>query len=724
MPDRRCCRRIAAAVITALAVGLVPAAQGKVLHSPDDLAPPDAPAHWLPPEPWIYNHWLPYDERRLYRLLHITRDDLWQQLRNDHHTLAQLAARHGWRSPQRLAAALVAPRNAGAVGRAELEQRAIRTITQGHLAQHLFFHSLHQFAIPSAAPDIFGVTDAAFRNLRRQELSPLAIGRLHGRSPGRIEGAAIAVLRERLRAGTTGGDISAAQARILLRRQLTQLPRWLDQARYNGPPLTHRGALVLKPRDYASNPAISHDGRYVAYEAYRQKLPVAVKLGEIAVLRADLDGGATDLISAVAPGGRDGADPISAYNPSISGDGAYVTYESSRGNQNFAKRYGRIGTLLCDLTHASTDVVDRPDVRTSESLSSYNPSVAAGGGRMIYEAVQGGRTVIVARDLPSGRERVVVAGARAGGARYADPYEPGISADGTRVVYTLASGRLGAPSTARSTVRVLDLRSGRTTVISRAGALAANPGMSADGRFVAYTAAAGAGQALLLRDVDGGTTVRLPAGSARPLDPAVSDRGAVVAYSSARGATSSIMAYTSATRTVSLVSRASGPAGGPGHGWSETPSISGDGRRIAFASDAPDLDPARRDGTRAIFVRDLAAGTTRAVSDVAAAYTGRPVTGATATAAAAPAGATVSIIDNAFQRGVQRPVVRVRAGATVRWRWQSRQSHGVLVREGPERFASAIRNHGSFAHRFSRPGTYRIVCPLHAPGMLMTVRVR
>jgi plastocyanin len=87
-------------------------------------------------------------------------------------------------------------------------------------------------------------------------------------------------------------------------------------------------------------------------------------------------------------------------------------------------------------------------------------------------------------------------------------------------------------------------------------------------------------------------------------------------------------------------------------------------------------------------------------------------------------GATVSIIDNAFQRGVQRPVVRVRTGATVRWRWTSRQSHGVLVREGPERFAGAIRNHGSFAHRFSRPGTYRIVCPLHAPGMRMTVLVR
>ena len=91
------------------------AAKTIVTHSPDSLAPVNAPAHWLPPEPWVYNHWIPYDEGRLYRLLHISRSQLWRQLRDDNRTLAQLAARHGWHSPGRLAAALVAPR-ARAVG--------------------------------------------------------------------------------------------------------------------------------------------------------------------------------------------------------------------------------------------------------------------------------------------------------------------------------------------------------------------------------------------------------------------------------------------------------------------------------------------------------------------------------------------------------------------------------------------------------------------------------
>lgn len=86
-------------------------------------------------------------------------------------------------------------------------------------------------------------------------------------------------------------------------------------------------------------------------------------------------------------------------------------------------------------------------------------------------------------------------------------------------------------------------------------------------------------------------------------------------------------------------------------------------------------------------------------------------------------GPSVFIVDNAFVRDVQRPVVAIAAGRTVTWRWRSRQSHSVSVRSGPERFATQTRNHGAFTHRFTKPGTYRIECSLHAPGMKMTVVV-
>src|SRR3954469_2602875 len=601
------------------------AAAGKpiVTHSADSDAPASAPAHWLPPEAWVYNHWLPYDEARLYRLLGITRVGLWQQLRDDRRTLAELAARHGWPDPRHLAAALVAP-DAARVGphrAAVLRARALRTITQGHLAQHVFFHSLHQFGIASEAPAIFGVDDMEFRRLRRAELSPLAVARLHGRSPGQVEALAIAVLRERADTGVRGGAIPRAQADRLLRRQLSQLPRWLDQARYNGPPTTYRGALEDVPHDYASNPAISADGRHVAYESYRQKLPRAVKFGEIAVLRADLGTGKTAIVSRLPRGGPTGPDPISAYNATVSRDGSRIAFESSRGNQNFAKRYGRIGILLAD--GERTKGLDKRATDLPDSQSAYNPAMSADGSRVAYQAVRDGRTVILVTDA-RGRTRTAVRGARVGGTRFADPYEPSLSADGSKLVYTLASGRVDDPTGATSQVLVGDLATRAATVASRTSdgaegdGFSADPAISPDGRFVVFTSdAANLGAAagrigLFVRDLRGGHTRQVPTGTARVLDPVPSGGARVVAFTAMQGPTAQVMAWNRRTGSVSEISHGNAP--------SEDASISDDGRRIAFVSAATNLDPRHTDGSRAIFVRDRAAQTTRAVSDTTAAY--------------------------------------------------------------------------------------------------------
>src|SRR4051794_3558280 len=131
-------RRAAASLVLAVAAVLA-AAPGASAHSEDSLAPAGAPPHWLPPAPWVYNHWLPFDERRLYRLLRVDRGDVWQQLRDDRHTLAELAARRGRPDTERLAAQLVAPweRRIDGARLRTLQHRALRTLTQGHLSQHL-----------------------------------------------------------------------------------------------------------------------------------------------------------------------------------------------------------------------------------------------------------------------------------------------------------------------------------------------------------------------------------------------------------------------------------------------------------------------------------------------------------------------------------------------------------------------------------------------------------
>src|SRR5215218_6386490 len=105
--------------VLALALALAPAAAAPAraqvalpakpqTASLDSDAPPGAPPHWLPGEPWVMQHWLPYDEQRLYDLLGADRGVIWRQLRDDTRNLAQLAEQRGW-EPRELANELVAP---------------------------------------------------------------------------------------------------------------------------------------------------------------------------------------------------------------------------------------------------------------------------------------------------------------------------------------------------------------------------------------------------------------------------------------------------------------------------------------------------------------------------------------------------------------------------------------------------------------------------------------
>jgi Tol biopolymer transport system component/plastocyanin len=605
-----------------------------------------------------------------------------------------------------------------------LRSRALRTITQGHLAQHLFFHSLHQFAIPSRAPAIFGLSDAAFRDTRRTlELSPLTIARLHGRSPARVEALSVAALRERAHAGVVGHAITARQARILLRRQITQLPRWLGQARYNGPPKTHLGQLVALPHDYATNPSLSADGSHVVFEQYRQKLPLALRLGEIAVVSRDLRTGRTTLVSKpAAPLASEPLDPRSAYNATVSRDGRLVAYESSPGNVNFAKRYGRIGVELTDAARGRTTRIDHPPRGEDLSQSAYNPQLAADGRHVAFQAVRGAGTAqVFVCDLHSGARTLASGGLpQSPRGTVTSIYEPRVSADGRFVAFTAvtsrASGGVGATS---SRVLLRDLGARTTTLVSGGvPGFASDATVSGDGGLVAFTAGS-ASPRLYLRDVEAATTRALtePAAGA-VVDPQLSADGRSVAYTLVRGGRSDVEVERLDNGATERVASSRGSV--------TDPSLSADGTVVAFTSDAPDLSAAKPDATRGVFVRDLRSGKTTLVS----ARSDQPAAPARPAQAlrTAPIGTTaapvVSIVDNAFVRGHERPTLTIRSGTTVTWRWRSQSSHNVTVRSGPERFRAATRSHGVLRRRFSRPGVYRLVCTLHSPGMGMTVAVR
>ena len=309
---------------------------------------PTRPPHWLPPEAWVYNHWIPYDEGRLYALLHITREQLWQQLRDDHRNVAQLAARHGWRDPGRLADALVAP------WRGHVRRGARRRAARPRAAHDHAGAPVPAPVLPLAAPVRDPVARAADLRPQRRGLPRRAA---HARAqpadhrpPARAlagagggaerRGAARARPRRRGRPRdhqrARRGSCCAARSRSSRagsgRRATTGRPRRTtacsSPSRTTTPP-------TRRSRPTARTSSTSSTARSCRWRCAWARSPSS---------RATCAAGATRSSAARrrrAP--NQPLDPRSAYNATVSGDGRLVAYESSPGNVNFAKRYGRIG---------------------------------------------------------------------------------------------------------------------------------------------------------------------------------------------------------------------------------------------------------------------------------------------------------------------------------------------------------------------------------------------
>ena len=104
----------------------------------------------------------------------------------------------------------------------------------------------------------------------------------------------------------------------------------------------------------------------------------------------------------------------------------------------------------------------------------------------------------------------------------------------------------------------------------------------------------------------------------------------------------------------------------------------------------------------------------------------RPALALAALALAVPATAlaagtrTVSVKDNVF---VAKSLT-ISRGTTVRWVWRGKHLHNVTVVKGPATFRSGTKKTGTFTRTFNKPGTYKLLCTVHAPDMKMTLTVR
>ncbi len=299
----------------------------------------------------------------------------------------------------------------------------------------------------------------------------------------------------------------------------------------------------------------------------------------------------------------DGAEANShSWYQAMSADGRFVTFSGDASNLVPGDTNGTWDVFVHDRVAGATERVSLASDGAEANASSAINAISADGRYVAFlsaatNLVPGDTNGIVdvfVRDRVDGAtERVSVASDGAQATQTSSPiptssWYPAISADGRFVAFPSNAANLVPGDTNASTdVFVHDRATGTTERVSVAsGGVQATPSLmaptsswpalSADGRYVAFSADA---SNLAPGDTNGN------------LDVFVHDRE---------------------TGTTEQVSVASDGAGG--NGYSFWPAISADGRNVAFWGVASNLVPADTNGASDVFVHDRATGNTERVS--------------------------------------------------------------------------------------------------------------
>lgn len=341
----------------------------------------------------------------------------------------------------------------------------------------------------------------------------------------------------------------------------------------------------------AYNPALSADGRYVAFKI--------ASSNSVLVVRHELQSARTELISSNNVGTPQFYRNVLSYSdfsgPQISADGQSVGYTTagitkySADNQVYVWD-GLAGTNRCASlnqagaapgNHYSGAPALSADGRTVvfESMASDLVTNPASGGMQIY-----------ARDLAAGRTKLITVDPLGAASAPGDSGMPILSGDGRWVALDTIDRHLVSNNASQfQNAYLRDLAADTTELVSRsdpslagitAGAASTRAvnGVSADGRFVVFSSLAG--------DEDNFDTRGLFQVYRRDLLKGITE----------------------------LVSGNLSGAGG-GNGNSITPVISAEGRWVAFASDASDLVDKDANHALDVFVRDLNSGVTTLLSE-------------------------------------------------------------------------------------------------------------
>jgi Ca2+-binding RTX toxin-like protein len=338
---------------------------------------------------------------------------------------------------------------------------------------------------------------------------------------------------------------------------------------------------------FSINPAISADGHFIAFESTATNLVPGDTNNNSDIFVRDRLTNTTSRISVNSTGNQGNFD---AFNPAISADGRFVTFESNSTNLVAADTNNTSDIFVHDRLNGSTTRISVDSTGQEGDRPSLNPSISADGRFITFESnstnlvpgdTNNNSDIFVRDRLTNITTRVSVNST--GNQGNIGSFNPSISADGRFVAFDSLADNLVATDT--NSTRDIFVRDIQTNTITRVSVNSSgNQGnfgsisavISADGRFVAFESNA---SNLVAGDTNG---------------------------------TSDIFVHDRLTNTTSIASMNS--TGDRANRSSFKPSISADGRFVAFDSLADNLAAADTNGTNDIFVRDRDTATTTRIS--------------------------------------------------------------------------------------------------------------
>ena len=402
--------------------------------------------------------------------------------------------------------------------------------------------------------------------------------------------------------------------------------------------------------DHSVNPSMSADGRYVAFESKASNLVSGDTNGEQDIFVHDRQTGQTTRVSVASDGTQARSGTIyGSLSPSISADGRYVAFHSYADNLVSGDTNLSPDVFVHDRQTGQTTRVSVASDGTQANNVSARPSISADGRYVAFisyadNLVSGdtGYVDVFVHDRQTGQTtRVSVA--TGGGQANGNSYGPSISADGRYVAFESDATNLVSGDTNFSTdVFVHDRQTGQTTRVSvasdgtQANGPSGKPSISADGRYVAFMSSAdnlvsmpGPPTRIYVHDRQTGqTTLVSVASDGTPANssafyPSISPDGRYVAFrsnasnlvSGDTNGTWDVFVHDRQTRQTIRVSVASD--GTQANGVltiSSKPSISYGGRHVAFESDATNLVSGDTNFSPDVFVHDRQTGQTTRVS--------------------------------------------------------------------------------------------------------------